>query len=52
MIHSEAEPSGKRTHCGSGQYVKAMVPEVEIPGSGNENGKTEWDIRQWKQESW
>ena len=50
MVQSEAEPSGNRTHGGSSQYVEAMVPEVEIPGSGNENGETEWDVRQWKQE--
>lgn len=52
MIQPEAEPSGNHTHRGPSHYVEAMVPEVEIPGSGNENGKTEWDVRQRKQESW
>lgn len=52
MIQSEAEPSCNRTHSRPSQYVEAVVPEIEIPGSSNEDGKTKWNIRQGKQNSW
>jgi hypothetical protein len=52
MIPPETKPSGSNTDSCTSQYIKAMISEIEVPRTTNENGKTKWNIGQEQKVQW
>jgi len=46
VVPPEAKPGSDSTDGSTGQYIEAMIPEVEVPRATDENGEAKRNIWQ------